>query len=152
MSGSSSSHLLLYVRSARACTVFQEPSREAAGLCPVSAQKCQLPPSPPPSPPLPPMPEFMEIGGVQIPVPMRSRTVTNADVVKASRTKEGKTDLGDVLTESEKFVLTMFPVESCRRVALGRGRTVDAASTEALLVKDALLAMHRDQWLTLLPP
>ena len=84
-------------------------------------------------------------GGIEIPVPVRSRTVTNGDVVLALRAKEGRSAEGTP-SEVEEMTCTMIATESRRRFCIARGRTDEAAAMEACILRDALRAMDEDQW------
>ena len=89
---------------------------------------------------------FVEICNVQIPVPVRSRTVTNGDVVKAARVHQGKPVGEDTPTAEEKKVYTVVAVESRRRFGLARTHREEAANYEACILKDALYAMADEMW------
>ena len=90
---------------------------------------------------------FVDICNVQIPVPLRSRTVTNGDMVKAARAHHGQPVGADAPTAEEKKVYTVGAVESRRRFGLARTpHHEQAANYEACILKDALYAMDDEMW------
>ena len=89
--------------------------------------------------------DFEEISGVWIPVPLRSRTVTIGELVKAHRIKEDVPIVEDKPGEREQYMFTIFPVESRRRFALARTRDDESADEEARVLKNVLLAMEEER-------
>ena len=88
----------------------------------------------------------MLIDEVFIPVPLVSRSVTMGQVLKAYRQHWNQGVGSNTPSSQERFLTTIAPVESRRRFALARGRSVANANFEACILKDAMIAMDDEDW------
>ena len=95
---------------------------------------------------------WTQLCGVDIPTPVRTRTVSNLEMVKASRLHQQDKDpitpfdVDAPVTADERYNYNIVAVESYRRILLTRGTKEHAATVKACDFKNALVAMSDKKW------